>query len=293
MGRAQGRQSERLVQTREAIGVVSDLGGAAVALSMLAAGLVGVTSLVIGLANGRPGVVFFGGGVVLGVVLGTSLMRAARLRHASSVETQRGYRWVEAVYTYRIDAHDRHQHAQAVDVTIRALRDGVDVFSNQYRWSGSGDDNNPPIVQSSGHALHGLPQRSLGWRFYLVSLSPPLYKGEEATISVLQKLWDGDERHEPFLAKAVHETMGRLVLRVQLPPGIVPERIWRVAREGAGPEAPEVERAQVVAADNGLSAAIEWMIPEPVIGLNYELSWEYGNHTNLYGTDDPGPKSHQ
>jgi hypothetical protein len=272
---------------------MSDLSGAAVTLSMLTAALVGVSSLLIGVVNGRPGVVLFGGGVVIGVVLGTSLVRAVRVRRSSLMEVQRGYRWIEAMYTYSIDAQDRHEHAQTVDVTIRALRDGVDVFSNQYRWSGSGDDSNLPIVESPGHALHGPLQRSLGWRAYLVSLSPPLRRGEETTISVIQKLRDDDERFEPFLAKAVHETMDKLVLRVRLPPGLIPARIWRVARDGAGPEAPEVERTLIAPDDNVLVPTIDWTIPDPVTGLNYELSWEYAGNGSLYNLDVFGPKTDQ
>jgi hypothetical protein len=287
MGRARSTQNQRLTQTRTAIGFVADLGGAAVALSMLAAGFVGLGSVLIGLAGGRPSAVFFGGGVVFGVGLGTVLMQLAHDRRSSSVEAQRGYRWVEAIYTYSIDAQDHHLHAQSVDVKIRALRDRVELFSNQYRWSGSGTDMGP-VVQSPGHSLVGELRRSLGWRFYVVNLNPALTKGQATTVSIVQRFRDQDERFEPFLAKAVHETMDRLVLRVQLPPGLRPSEVWRVGREGAGPEARVVESTAGDVADNGVNSMIEWSILTPVLGLNYEIYWNYGNGHGLYDAAAPG-----
>jgi hypothetical protein len=285
MGRDHGRQKARVAQTRSVVGLVSDLGGAAVALSMAIAGLVGIGSVGLGLVNDQPGIVMFGIGVMSGVGLGSLLMHLAAARVSASVEAQRGYRWIQATYTYSVDATDHHLHAQVVDVEIEALRNGVRAFTNQYRWSGSGIDRGP-IVQSPGHSLSGPSRRSLGWRSYVVNLDPALRKGQRTVVSVLQELNDEDERFDPFLAKAVHETMDQLILRVQLPPSLTPQRIWRIARDGAGPEARETLRTLATAAENGLSATIEWSIPKPVIGLNYELYWDYGNDNGLYDVRD-------
>lgn len=262
--------------------MVSDLGGAAVALSMLAAALLGIIGIVVGLSDDRPNAAFFGGGLAVGITTGAVLMqRAHDRRRASSVEAQRGYQWVEATYTYSIDSSDRQAHTQVVDVKIRATRNGVDLFSNQYRWSGSGADLGP-VVQSDGHSLVGALRRELGWRSYVVSLSPVLQKGQTTTVSILQRFTDNERRFEPFLAKAVHESMERLTLRVQLPLALRPARVWRVARDGAGPEARVIERANTGVSDNGLNAVIEWGIPHPGLGINYELYWDYGNGQGIY-----------
>ena len=280
-GRGHEAGRGRIASTRNAIGLVSDVGGAAVALSMLAAGLVGSAGVAVGIANDQPGVVVFGGGAVFGVALGAALIQVASARASSTIEAQRGYRWVQATYTYAISAVDHHHHTQTVHISIRAIRDGVRVFTNQYRWSGSGKDAGPKVT-SDGHTLSGPSKQALGWRSYVVSLHPVMRKGQETTIAVHQEFVDEDERFDNFLAKTVHEKMEKLTLRVELPTDLVPSRAWRVARDGIGPEAPEADRGEASITVNGTGATIQWVTHRPVVGLTYELYWDYPGETGLY-----------
>lgn len=50
-------------------------------------------------------------------------------------------------------------------------------------------------------------------------------------------------------------------------------------------EAPEIERSQLTMEDDGFDTPIEWTIADPVIGLNYQLSWEYANGARLYDVE--------
>lgn len=283
MGQRQAGRRQRVASTRQAIGVVSDIGGAIVTLSMVAAALVGFGGVVLGLARDETGIVLFGCGVMFGVALGAVLIFAASARAANSVEVQRGYRWVEATYTYEIDAADPHAHTQTVEVEIEAIRDGVRAFTNQYRWSGSGVDTGP-VVTSPGHSLSGPSRRALGWRSYVVTLDPALKKAQRTTVAIRQQLTDDVEAFDPYLAKSVHETMEQLTLRVRLPHHLKPLLVWKVARDGVGPEGPEVERGtpQVTADATAHGWVIEWLVSRPVVGLTYELYWGYRDGQGVY-----------
>jgi hypothetical protein len=297
MGRGNAADDERLVSTRNAIGFVSDIGGAAAALSMALAVIAGVAGTVGGLVGDRPEVVLFASGTVSGVALGAGCTLIMLVRKASSLEVQRGYRWVKATYTYRVSADDPHYHQQTGDIVIRAIRDGVRAFSNQYRWSGSGGDDGP-IVTSPGHSLAGPIRQSVAWKTYDVHLDPALRKGETTTISVLQVLHDSGERFESFLAKSVHEPIQALTLRVELPLDLLPDRAWRITREGSGPQARVVDRHEVRVGDlvprsrTDANATFEWQVPRPAVGRNYALHWSYVDDRGMYGVRQ-GPMSEE
>jgi hypothetical protein len=279
-------RGQRLVSTRNAIGLVSDVGGALAALSMLVAISVGVAGAVAGLASDRPGVVLFAGGAVLGLLIGSGCTAVVFLRKAASLEVQRGYRWLRATYTYRVSADDPHFHEQTADIVIRALRDGVRTFSNQYRWSGSGSDDGP-IVTSPGHTLAGPIRQSLAWKAYDIHLDPSLRKGDSATVSLLQVLHDRNELFECFLAKTVHEPIRTLILRVELPVARLPVRAWRVTRQGSGPQARQVEVQPLDIQPPPRTDEywrIEWQVPKPSVGMSYALHWGYRDDRGMYGS---------
>lgn len=283
MGQRQAGRRQRVEQTRTAIGVVSDIGGAVVTVSMLGAAAFGLAGVVVGLAQDEPGLMLFGGGVVAGVALGGLLIYLTSARAATTIEVERGYRWVTAAYIYEVSAADPHVHTQTVRVEIMAIRDGVRAFSNQYRWSGVGTDRGP-VVTSRGHRMSDPRRSNLGWRAYEVSLGPGLRKGERAAIEVRHDLADDAEAFEPYLAKAVHETMDTLTLQVTLPHALEPHVAWRVALDGAGPEARKVEReeAAIGPSRSGQGWTIEWLVSRPVVGLTYALFWEYDHGRGIY-----------
>jgi hypothetical protein len=285
IGRGHDAAGEKLAGTRDAIGLVSDVGGAVAAASMLVAVVVGGVGTVVGIASDRPGVALVGGIFTAGVAVGAACMHTIEIHRSSSVESQLGYRWLQATYTYVIDASDPHHHSQVTDVVIKAIRDGVRTFSNQYRWSGSGDET-VPTVTSSGHTLSGPVERSLAWRRYDVRLEPYLQKGETTTVSLLQQLYDTDERFELFLAKSVHDPTERLTLRVDLPIHLTPERAWCVTQVGAGPRARLVDREVIAPARDGSRAVLEWHVPRPAQGRSYQLRWDYASEWSLYRQHD-------
>jgi hypothetical protein len=266
---------------RNAIGLVSDIGGAVAAVSMLAAVAASATGTVAGLANDESGIAMLGLGSLGGLAIGAACTYGILARRASSPEVQQGYRWVRATYTYTIDPNDVHVHQQVADIEIKAIRDGVRTFSNQYRWSGSGDEDGP-VVTSPGHSLSGPIRRSLAWRTYDVHLDPPLRKGETTTISVTQHLHDRDERFEPFLAKTVHEATVHLRLRVELPIDLLPDRAWRITRLGAGPHGRERSRTLVKPILDGTHALLEWEVARPAVGKDYQLYWDYAESRSIY-----------
>jgi hypothetical protein len=275
------QEGERLVGARNIIGLLSDIGGAVAATSMLGAVAVGGGSAIVGVASNRPWVVLAGCAFAGGVTFGGACMHAVEIRRSSSVESQLGYRWVDATYTYSIHPSDPHRHCQTTDVVIRAIRDGVRTFTNVYRWSGSGEET-PPKVTSYGHSLAGEIERSMAWRRYDVRLDPPLRRGEMTTISLVQNFHDTDERFELFLAKSVHEPTGRLTLRVKLPVRLIPERAWIVEQVSLGPRARVLQRDVLSPKREGDLAILEWRIARPVLGRSYQLRWGYLWDRSLY-----------
>lgn len=261
---------------------MADISGSLTAILGLVAFLVGLAGFVLAIAGHSFGILAFLAGLMCGVVVGAAGMRLFVARRGSSLEEQRGYHWVEADYVYSIDGQSLHKHLQRVNITIRAIRDRVRTFSNQYRWSGSGPDSGP-IVTSYGHTLATAPRRSLAWRAYDVTLEPSLQKGDEATISVVHELSDVNEEFESFLAKTVHEPLDRLLLRVELPLSMIPDKVWRITRAGSGPEAREVHRSLDESAEvKGDRLWIAWDIENPKSDRNYELSWTYIGFTDMY-----------
>lgn len=281
IGRRDHGNGGRLADAPKIVGLLADIGGAIAAVSMLAAVVFGAGTAIVGIASDRPGVVLAGSAFASGVALGASCMYAIHTRLWSSVESQLGYRWISATYTYQIDATDPRQHCQKTDITIKALRDGVRTFSNQYRWSGSGEELVPQVV-SSGHYFAGEIERSLAWRRYDVRLEPHLRRGERTTVSVLQQLYDSDERFELFLAKSVHQPTEQLVLRVELPMKLVPNRVWTVEQFSAGPGAQVIKQTELEARVENTLATMEWRVVRPVQGRAYQLRWNYLSDRSLY-----------
>lgn len=280
--------TERLSGTRTLIGLVSDIGGAAAAASMLVAIVAGTATTVVGLTREQPDVVLVGGAFTAGVVVGAACMYVLETRRSSSVESQLGYRWVKATYTYVVDADDPHVHRQKTDVVIRAIRDGVRTFSNQYRWSGSGDEPEPTVM-STGHTLAGPIERLQAWRRYDVRLEPFLRKGDTATVELLQQLRDSDEQFELFLAKTVYEPMERLHLRVELPARLTPDMAWcEIQVGGAGPQAPLVDRHLVSPSLRNGVAHLDWEVQRPTLGRSYRLRWSYASAGSFYEEDASG-----
>lgn len=280
-GRPRERDSERLAGARSFIGLLSDVGGAIAATSMLGALVLGGGGAIVGLLSDRPGVVLGGAAFAGGVAFGGGCMYAIEMRRGSSVESQLGYRWIDATYTYSIDAADPHRHCQRTDVVIQAIRDGVRTFTNLYRWSGSGQESAPEVT-SFGHSVAGEIERSMAWRRYDVRLDPSLRRGETTTISLVQHFYDADERFEPFLGKSVHEPTRRLTLRVELPMRLIPERAWTVEQASPGPRARVLSREAIAPERNGDVAMLEWRIARPVHGRSYQLRWGYAPDRSLY-----------
>ena len=286
--RAHPPQSRRQVlgRTRDALVVVADLGGAVGVISMAGAAVAGLAGIVLGAIRQQPALVTIGLGLTSGMAVAAAVVPLILLRASSTLTSGRGYRWRTARYRYRIDPQDHHHHVQTVEVEIVALRNGLDTFSNQYMWSGAGQDEGPRII-SAGHELMGPVKRQRGWWCtYLVELEPALRKGETTTVRVRQDLIDTDERFSPFLAKTVNETCEQLTLQVELPLALIPSRAWGTMRRAPHAGAEELTRERLDITTHGACATIEWTLFKPRRHINYAIEWAYDSVGRLYSPEN-------
>lgn len=127
--------------------------------------------------------------------------------------------WEEATYTLRLGA-DGVSMTQTTEVTVLALRDGVDRFRGRYTWTGAGRITMK--VFGAGHCFAGDPMPVGAWNCYEVIYGRALRAGEREKVVVEHAMEDTGGSFEPWLQKTVDRPIGHLRLVVALPENQLP-----------------------------------------------------------------------
>ncbi len=127
--------------------------------------------------------------------------------------------WEEATYTLRLGA-DGVSMTQTTEVTVLALRDGVDRFKGRYTWTGAGRIRMK--VFEPGQCFAGDPIPVGAWNCYEVIYGRVLRAGEREKVVVEHAMEDSGGCFEPWLQKTVDRPIGHLKLVVVLPENQLP-----------------------------------------------------------------------
>ncbi|GLI02946.1 hypothetical protein Pa4123_82240 [Phytohabitans aurantiacus] len=185
------------------------------------------------------------------------------------------YDWESAEYEYRFDKDDPRQHSQTTRITIRANRDGVELFKNRYRWTGNGKSE-ITILTPRQRLLTEWSSREAGWRYYYVMLDHPLKKGEPATIHIQHELYDSSNTFDPIVAKNVIEPLTSLKLRVIYPESLAPVSVLareRVPSRNGDPLWRDVDRQPVPTQRSAGDVVALYEPRKLTVGRRYELTW--------------------
>lgn len=86
--------------------------------------------------------------------------------------------------------------------TLKALRKGLDRYTDKYKWSGDGE-----VRVRSGHDEHQLrlTHRSALWQWYDLCFDRMLNKGDTIDIEVIWQIEDKNKTAIPFISTTVEE----------------------------------------------------------------------------------------
>jgi len=236
---------------------------------------VGVIGLVIaGILGARSNPEAFGWtGVVVSYLVAAALGGLMVWLTVTNQREGSEYSWLEADYTYLINAEDPRRQRNSIRVKIEARRDNVTLFKNRYAWTGEGGSDLK--LKSEDHRLLTVLMRDADWHYYYVIFGHPLRRRASTTVEIEQELYDSAGAFQPFYSKEVIEPLKALTLRVILPSNLEPRNIvgvemtlmrrlaeWRIAGE----------RPLEI---NPATGEVVFTVDRPVVGRRYQILWNW------------------
>lgn len=150
-------------------------------------------------------------------------------------------------------------------LTLKALRKGLDRYTDKYKWSGTGN-----VAVQSEHDEHRLEltHRSALWQWYDLYFDHALRKGETIDIGIVWSIEDKDRTAIPFISATVEEPTKSLTMRLFAKEffGIRQATCEHKATMGSRkPFDTEILKA--------LDGEIIWKIKRPKLLHYYEMHW--------------------
>ena len=123
----------------------------------------------------------------------------------------------EIVYQY---FPDRQHLRQRKRFRVRALRDGVDSFTDRYKWTGSGQCDVKSLT--SGFTVTNRRTEEF-WDYFDVGFPHAIRKDEEVDFTIEWELFDAAQAAVPFLSTMIDYDTKHLTMNVILPPELAPK----------------------------------------------------------------------
>src|SRR5712691_6720747 len=128
----------------------------------------------------------------------------------------------EIIYEYLADQTTliQRKHLQ-----LQALRNGINSYTDRYRWTGSGRS----ILKMLTSNFEIINQRKQGdpeWDYFDISVPHHLNKGQIVEFTIEWELADEKRTGLPFLASTIDVETKYLLLQVILPPELAPTRAY-------------------------------------------------------------------
>jgi len=150
--------------------------------------------------------------------------------------------------------------------TFKILRNGVDKFTDRYRWSGNGEAI-PKSVKPE-HTIHHLPEEHF-FRFFEIRFGHAYKRKAVVEADVIWELSDPNGVSHPVISATIYEPTDCLVMHVTLPPtNEIPTAIRTFSPEiGARLNA---ETKEALFSNNNVEI---WSTIKPRLLHYYELRW--------------------
>jgi len=177
-----------------------------------------------------------------------------------------------------------------MELTLRALQDGLDTFTDQLQWSGN-NNGKPMIIETRSDEHSVLEQYDADmWHHFTIRLGKTLAKDEEETIVLGTVLEDSACSFQPFSAKCFDRLVGTLVLRNEFPASLWPRRVEARVYPyflAPKPQKHHAQRTNKVFSNPAIGLtgemlrirpaehSIEWEVPNPTVGRRYALHWDW------------------
>ncbi len=226
----------------------------------------------------------------LGVLLTIAILAVSNLIFARTIPGRwivRGYRWVNAEYTYCIENEDLTEHWQEIKIILRATRSGVNIFENKYSPSGHPFLETLEVL-SPGHQLmkSDLTQRPYfpfnRWKYYYIYMGYELPLDSDVEVKIKQTLhYKPDGSFEPFIAKTVTEPIKGLKLRLLVPQSVHLHNAYKCELNHAGPHNQIIDRIScpypysIIQYNGKFFKDISYELSKPRLNHRYEIRWEW------------------
>ena len=175
----------------------------------------------------------------------------------------------EIAYEYSKDGQTMWQRKR---LHIKALKNGVDRFTDRYRWTGSGKCTVQMLTPDFQITNERKEEFTALWDYFDVTFPHPLHKGEEIDFTLEWELFDEQKIAVPFLATLIDRETKHLLLQVVLPPKLAPTRAY--CHEFAN----NIDTLPIVTHPIKWSAAtqrISFDVPNPKKYHKYSIRWYY------------------
>lgn len=196
-----------------------------------------------------------------------------------------GFRVIADAMTYEILGS--HNYSLRYTTTLKADENHLFTYPIGYQWSGKGEESLPRLLDpdqkllgvvhtnEKDDSVNVAPYRENvtnegEWKFWLVGLSQPVYKGEIVQVKYAQDFNDKKGAAKPYLYYCVRTSMERLELNVKFPDE-KPKTVY-------GSYIKPTDTRRAILAD-GVQYDPEkqwaaWVIHKPKIGYTYRIQWQ-------------------
>ena len=149
---------------------------------------------------------------------------------------------------------------------LKALKGGLERYTDKYHWTGSGDIQLKTSIQSQ-RVMKTLKRNV--WQLYDVYFGRPLNKGDIEEIEVIWKLYDEKGTAVPFASVTITEPLDLLKIKIILPTDLAPEQANCTVTPSFGYLTPISSFTRRF----NRRGEVEWTKKKPKLWYTYEISW--------------------
>jgi hypothetical protein len=151
-------------------------------------------------------------------------------------------------------------------VKLRALKNGLDIYTDKYSWTGKGS-----ILMKCGVREHSVREtiKKNVWQFYEIRFQRMLSKDDIIEAEVIWELEDTEGLAVPFMSATIEEPTRLLRLHLSLAPSLGVREVTCEVSGTIGTKRPFVSQTRMLDG-NG---AVVWEISRPSLLYHYEMKW--------------------
>jgi len=171
----------------------------------------------------------------------------------------------EIIYQYFPDGQTMKQHKR---FKLRALQDGVESFTDRYKWTGTGKC----IVKSLSHNFEVVNERKEEfWNYFDVQFPSPLKEGEEADFVIEWDLFDEKKTAVRFLSTMIDFPTEHLSMQVILPDNLTQNKAFCCSEYRNYLDRVPIRKTELQR--NSATKSINYEIPKPKLYHKYLIDF--------------------